>query len=444
MFETVIIDQNLHWSGQPYDAGVSRNCFPELLKYLATPLIVSIVGVRRAGKSTLLKQLINNLMIKEKVEPRNILFLNLEHPYFAIYAKDVGYLQKIYEEYIKIAQPEGKIYIMLDEIQFFNEWQVFVKSHYEQKNIKFIITGSNSALLSSDLMTLLSGRTLGLEVFPLSFNELAKAYGIDFEGSIKVSRHRLKLSRLVEQFLEYGGFPEVALNLMPSVAYDILNAYAKTILYQDVAPRLQVRKSVELERLFVYLISNVGKPFSYTNLSKLFDLTDKVVKEYIAAFSDSYLLFELEMFDYSLKKQIRNPKKVYSIDPGQVNAVAFQFTDNLGRLLENMVFLDLRRTGLEIYYYKTQNNLEVDFLAKSHTKKALIQVAWDLHNEETLKREQKALFQALQELKLAHGIIITHDYENKFEENGKKISAIPAYKYFTLPAEKKYKFLELL
>jgi predicted AAA+ superfamily ATPase len=443
MFENIIVEQNPHWSGQMYEQGVARSCFPRLVDYLTTGMIVSVIGVRRAGKSTLLKQAINYLMQEKGVPPTNILFMNLEHPYFSSYSKNIEYLEKMYEDYIKLTQPEGKIYILLDEIQFFPEWPVFVKAHYEQKKVKFILTGSNSSLLAPDLITLLSGRTLTLEVFPLSFDEIVHAYDVDISNQIKLVKNRLKLNRLVDQMLKFGGFPEIVVNFQPSVAYDILNAYAKTILYQDVAPRLQIRKSVELERLFVYLISNIGKPFSYTNLSKLFDLTDKAVKEYVGAFCDSYLLFELEMFDYSLKKQIRNPKKVYSIDTGQVNAVAFQFSENLGRLLENLVFLELRRAGLELYYYKTQNNLEVDFLAKRRTRKALVQVAWDLDNEETLKREQRALFQALHEMKLDYGIIITYDFEKEYEQDGKIIVALPAYKFFALSMDKKIEILKL-
>jgi len=443
MFEDVIIEQNPHWDGKLYEQGVERSCFPKLLEYLATEMIISVIGVRRAGKSTILKQVINHLILEKKVNAKNILFMNLEHPYFSSYSKEVGYLEKIYEDFIKIAHPEGKIYILLDEVQFFNKWPVFVKSHYEQKNIQFIVTGSNSALLSIDLITLLSGRTLRLEVFPLSFQEIAQSKNIDVSNPLQLSKHKPELRELLDQFLKYGGFPGVILNLIPTVAYDILNAYAKTILYQDVAPRLQIRKSIELERLFVYLISNIGKPFSYSNLSALFDLTDKVIKEYIGAFADSYLLFELEMFDFSLKKQIRNQKKVYSIDTGQVNAVAFHFTENLGRLLENFVFLELRRAGLEIYYYKTQNNLEVDFLAKRNMKLALVQVALNMRNPETLAREQKALFQGLTELKLNHGVILTQDDEDELVDGDTKITVMPAYKFFSLSSDKKIELLQL-
>ncbi len=443
MFKDVLIEQNIHWFGELYDAGIERDYFSQILRYMSTGMILSIMGVRRAGKSTLLRQTINYLITHEKVPPKNILFLNLEHPYFAAFSKEVGYLQKIYEEYIKLHHPDGKIYILLDEIQFFNEWPIFVKSHYERKRVQFLLTGSNSALLSADFITALSGRTLSIEVFPLSFQEVAKARAIDITSPLNISKNRLKLLSLIDQFIKFGGFPEVALHLNPTVAYDILNEYVKTIIYQDVAPRLQIRKSVELERLFVYLISNVGKPFSYKNLSELFDLSDKIIKEYIGAFSDSYLLFELEEFNFSLKKQIRQPKKIYSIDPGQVNAVAFLFLSNFGRLLENLVFLELRRLGLEIYYYKTQNKLEVDFVAKQRLRMSLVQVSWNIDAEDTYKCEKTALLEALEELKLPRGLILTEDRQEELVEDGKILVILPAYMFFCLSPAQKLQLLQL-
>ncbi len=443
MFQDVIIEQNPHWSGEPYEHGIERSYLTKLLEYLATGMIISLMGVRRAGKSTLLKQMINHLMLNKNVPPKNILFLNLEHPYFAFFATEIGNLQRIYEEYLRLASPEGKVYIFLDEVQFFHEWPIFVKSHYEQKKVQFFLTGSNSSLLSVELMTLLSGRTLSLEIFPLSFTELVLANKIDVKDPVHLSKNRNKLNKLLDQMLEYGGFPEVALNLLPTVAYDILNSYAKTILYQDVAPRLQARKPLELERLFVYLISHVGKPFSYSNLSILFDLSDKAIKEYIGAFVESYLLFELEVFDYSLKKQIKNPKKIFSIDTGQINGIAFHFTENKGRLLENLVFLELRRIGFEMYYYKTENNLEIDFVAKKNLKLALIQVAWNLESHMTFEREKRALIRGLHELKLSSGIIITQNHEERLTEDDKTIVVVPAYKFFCLSSDKKIELLKL-
>lgn len=437
MFEDVLVEQNPHWSGQLFANGIKRSCFDRLLQFMDTHMIVSIMGVRRAGKSTLIKQLIDHLITKEKVAAKNILFLNLEHPYFSQYASDVKYLEKIFDSYLKIASPQGKIYCMLDEVQFFQNWQVFVKAHFESKKIKFVITGSNSALLSSDLMTLLSGRTLPLQVFPLSFKEIARFHHINSDDPIHLSKNRHLLKKLQDDYLRLGGFPEVVASENKAVVCDILNAYAKSILYQDVVPRLHIRQSTELEKLFVYLISNIGKLFSYHKLSELFDLSDKSIKEYIKAFSDSYLLFELDVFSYSLKKQIRNPKKVYSIDTGQVNATSFAFSENAGRLLENLVFLELKRMELELYYYKTESGLEVDFVAKEKSRHCLIQVAWDIHDSQTKERELKALLSAMKELHLTRGIIITREDEETFEIDGCHIHILAAYQFFCQSDDKK-------
>ncbi|MBM3886915.1 ATP-binding protein, partial [Candidatus Dependentiae bacterium] len=177
------------------------------------------------------------------------------------------------------------------------------------------------------------------------------------------------------------------------------------------------------------------------SVAKLFDLSDKAVKEYITVFVDSYLLFELDLFDFSLKKQLRNPKKIYAIDPGVVNAVAFQFSSNVGRLLENAVFLELRRLGLEMYYYKTHNNLEIDFIAKKQLKMTIIQVAWQVQDQKTLEREQRALLSAMDELKLTRGLIITENDEARVVAEDKEIIMMPAYKFFSWPTGKKIEFL---
>ncbi len=175
MFDTILAEQNPHWMGRLYPETIERACFGEILRFLNVPHVVSITGVRRAGKSTLLKQTINYLLTHLNIAPENIVFLNLEHPYLNQYKNDVIYLEKIFENYVKIAKPQGRIYCFLDEIQFFDRWPIFIKSHYEQKNIKFFITGSNSFLMSQDLLTLLSGRTLPVEVFPLFFQEFVSA-----------------------------------------------------------------------------------------------------------------------------------------------------------------------------------------------------------------------------------------------------------------------------
>lgn len=432
MFETVLAEQNPHWAGFLYEQGIDRECFKKILAFLKAPQVISVTGVRRGGKSTLLKQTINYLIDKENVSPKNILFANLEHPYFSQYSDQVKYLEILFEDFIKIANPKGKIYCFLDEVQFFEKWPVFVKSHYEQKGIKFIITGSNSFLMSKDLLTLLSGRTLPIEVFPLSFREMVIAKTkVETFTLLSLAQHRHEIRRLLDQFLRYGGFPEIVLLEHGNLADDILNAYAKTILYQDVASRLNLKKPLDLEKLFYYLSSHIGAPFSYSSLAELFDLSDKTIKDYIKALTDANLLFEISKFSYSLKKQIRADKKVYAIDTGMINAIAFKFSENQGKLFENILYLEFKRRENEVYYYKTSSNYEVYFIIKNKKKTEIIQVCIDLH-EKAEVREVRALVQAAKELLLTQGTVITAEIEKEWLVDGISIRAIPLYKFIAI------------
>jgi len=433
MFESVIVDQNPHWDGAQYDGGVPRSVLEGIKRSLNLPYILSIVGVRRCGKSTLVRQIINYLMKEKKIKPKNILFLNLEHPGFSRYKGDAAYLERIYEDYLKLASPEGMVYCFLDEVHFFNEWQVFVKAHYERKKVKFIVTGSNSRLLSSEYITLLSGRTIPAEVYPFSFGEFMKARGADYPDSVSLVRHRHKIRNLMDAYLQYGGFPEIAFIKQPETIKDIHAMYARSILYQDIAARFGVKKPMELENLFYYLAANVSSSYTFNSLSKLTGLSDKTIKEYLACFSDAYLLFTVDAFSYSVKQQIKSPKKVYSIDSGLAGSVSFRFSDDTGRHLENAVFLELKRRGMEIFYYKTESGYEVDFICRKGRKVTdLIQVARELRDEKTKNRELRALFSAMDETGLKNGTIVTYEDEEEVKEKLKTITIVPAYKFFSM------------
>lgn len=435
MFEEILIDQNPHWENEKYLPGAARTCFPKLIEYFGTGQIVAIMGVRCAGKSTLLKQLIDDLIENQQVPFQNILFFNLEHPYLSPYREDVETLQQIYEEYLKLMQPEGEVYVFLDEVQFFEQWPVFVKAHHETKKARFVITGSNAAMLSSDMVTLLSGRSLPLEVFPFSLRELASFNAIDFEKPFEVSKNGPKIAHLLDELLKYGGFPIVVINSKSETAYDILGAHARMVLLQDVAPRLAARKVADLEKLYVYLVTHISKLFSYSSLSKLFDLADKSIKEYIQALEDAHLIYEVDLFSYSLKKQIRNPKKVYAIDTGQANAMGFKFSANRGKLLENLIFLELKRLGLEVYYYVTKENYEIDFVVKRGSDIALLQVAWEINDPQTKERELRALEGAKKELKCQRGIVLSYEpLEN--QEVG-----MTAHRFLSLSQKKQLEYL---
>ncbi len=430
MFEDVLVSQNPHWDGAVYPEGVPRQVLEYVKTHIDLTHVLSFVGVRRAGKSTLMRQMINYLIRDRGVPPRNILFCNLEMPVLNRYRADVTNLDRLYEDYLKLAAPVGRVFVFLDEVQFFSDWQVFVKSHYERGKVKFMVTGSNSRLLSSEFMTLLSGRTLPVEVFPFSFEEYLLARGVTVSDEISVLRQQPRLRALCDDYLRTGGFPEAVFLDVPAFRTEVLGMYARTILQQDIVPRFAVKKPADLETLFLYLMTNVSALYTPKRLSAIVGLSDKTVKDYLAYYADVRLLFALDAFHFSMKQQIRSPRKIYAVDTGLAAAVSFRFSENAGRYLENLVFLELRRRGEAMFYYRTTNGLEVDFLCRKNNRAvALIQTAWDMEAEDTRKRELRALAKAMTELNLKEALIVTHDAEEEIPVNGGTIRLVPAWRF---------------
>jgi predicted AAA+ superfamily ATPase len=259
--KTILIEQNKHWQDDFYES-TPRDKLEKLISYLPLRQIITITGIRRCGKSTLLKQAINYL-IKQNISPKNILFINLEHPYFLEYKNDINFLTKLYEEYIKLINPKGKIYCMFDEIQYFNNWQVYIKNQYEMTDIKFIITGSNSSMLSNDLNTLLSGRSLNIHLDTFSFTEFLDFKQIDYKSEFSQISNRIDIARAKDEYLKWGGFFEVFNCKDESIKKDILISYAKNIIYQDIVPRYNIRNSHIVERLFFYLLGTTTTILNY-------------------------------------------------------------------------------------------------------------------------------------------------------------------------------------
>jgi len=317
-------------------------------------------------------------------------------------------------------------FVFLDEAQFFSGWQVFVKARYEKGDIKFIITGSNSHLLSAEMATMLSGRSIASQIYPFSFQEILQARNIKHDTKISLNSNVLKITKQFNSFLEYGGFPEVFLEKENSIKKEILINYYRNILYQDIIPRFEIKKTKEIENLLLYLFSNVSQGYSYNSLGKNFNIQDKTVKEYIGFFGQAFLLYEISHFQYSLKKQENYPKKVYAADTGFVKTISFQFSDNYDWILENAVFNWLLASGDKIYYHRGEQ--ECDFVIKKGLKivKA-IQVAREL-NLKNEKREVGGLLEAMDKFDLSDGYILTENQEKKRVINGKLIHIIPAWK----------------
>lgn len=422
MFEKIIAEQNKQWIGTTQDAGIPRKKLEKLIQYIDKKQILVITGIRRAGKSYLLKQVIEHLL-RNKTNAKNIFFLNLETPYFDEYRDKVLYMEKIFEEYLSLAEPQGKLFVFLDEVQFFKNWQVFVKARYETNNIKFFLTGSNSWLLSSEYATLLSGRTVHFELYPFSFREFCTAKNIDTKTKIALATNESKIKKALNEYLIWGGFPEIVFIDSEEQKSEILINYYNNIVYRDIIPRFGIANIRQTQELAHYLLSNISKTTSYNQLSKIIGISDKTVKEYIHYFIQGYLLFEVNIYAPSLKKQIVNPKKIYAGDVGFTRALGFSFSEDTGRFLENVVFLELKRRGYEIYYFKDKR--ECDFIVKERKKDMRAFQVCSLITPENREREFEGLKEAMDKLHIKCGTILTLDQE----ESDEKISVIPVWKW---------------
>lgn len=378
MIKKIVQEQNAHWNGV-LQSFAKREKLDTLIRYLPLKQIITITGIRRCGKSTLAKTAINNL-VQNGVDAKNILFVNLEQPYFLEFRHDASYLEVIYEEYLKLLNPQGKIYVIFDEIQFFDNWQVYIKSKYESSDIKFIITGSNSSMLSSELGTLLTGRSLNIHLDTFSFREFLDYKGIDYNDELSQLSNKIEISRAKEEYLRWGGFYEVFTVEDELAKKELLTSYAKNIIYRDIIPRYAIRNSEGIERLFFYLIGNVATMLNYTALAATFELSDKTIKEYINYFEETFLLERIDRFHTKPKERIKSMKKVYVKDNGFLQVLP-KLSSNLGAALENGVFNALSMKQEMVTYLK--DTYEIDF----YVAKTLYQVSYDISDEKTKKRE---------------------------------------------------------
>ncbi len=280
---------------------------------------------------------------------------------------------------------------------------------HREKN-KVFITGSNASLLSSELSTRLTGRHIVVELLPFSFREYLQYHQVTYnQKSFFITQEKAILKKCFNEFLENGGMPEYLEHKNPLVLQHVY----ENILYKDVIVRYEVKEVKAIRELTLDLLSNIGTPLSYTKMKNNLNLGSvNTVKNYIHYLENAYLIFTLDRFSFSVSQQSLQQKKVYAIDTGLVKQIAFHFSKKQGRHLENIVYLELRRRYKDIFYYKTEDNLEVDFLVREGTKIVLlIQVTESLKDQKTREREYKALAQAMKELRVERGLILTQNEE---------------------------------
>ncbi len=381
--------------------------------------IIDLIGPRRSGKSSILKLIIKHLDLKN-----NYLFINFEDPFFIENNKPyiIEELISVFKEYFT---PRLE-YLFLDEIQEINQWERAVRKLRDSGKFKIFITGSSSKLLSGEVSTLLTGRHLSYKVFPLSFSEFLNFKNVEIKHRKDIILNQKTIAKYFYKYMNIGSFPEVVL----TENSELVKNYFYDILQKDIVMRYNIREKEILEKIAIYSLSNSSKIISIESLKKTFGISFTLTSSYIDYLKNSFLIFELPQFSYSLKKQQKALKKIYSIDIGLTNAVSFRFSKDSGRILENIVFLHLKMTGKEIYYYKTKNNLEVDFIIKKETgEKELIQVSFSLDDKKTREREIKGLLTAMNELSISKGLILTDDEEEVIKIGQRTIIVKPTYKW---------------
>jgi hypothetical protein len=352
--------------------------------------------------------------------------VNLELPSFSG-EQHTDILDKIVIEYKKMKNPQGKIYYFLDEIQTIPHWEIWLKYHYDQYKgkVKFFITGSNSQLLSSEFATKLSGRVIEKKLFPFSFRELLKYYGLFVLDSQDMTRKKEQIMHYFDMYLNSGAMPETLANESLEIKRELLSSYLNAILFKDIVPRFSVRDSILIQNLTMYLMGNSSELLNYNKIANILHSNRNTIREYITYIEKAYLNFTLPKFDYSQKTQLLSSKKSYFIDNGFINLLAFRFSLNKGNLLENIVLLHLKRKYDHVYYYKNQG--ECDFIVYQYMKeKIAIQVTYEL-NEKNYKRELKGLKLGCDKIGIKEGYILTYNEYDTIQYEGIKIFVLPVW-----------------
>ncbi|RLC35505.1 ATP-binding protein [Candidatus Shapirobacteria bacterium] len=397
-----------------HDLGIQRNILNQISKIIKSPQIVIITGLRRVGKSTLLAQLAHKYL------KNNFYYVNFEDDRLLDFQlKDFNLL---HQSLIKLFGQKKTF--LFDEIQNIPQWERFVRRLHD-RGYKFIITGSNASLLSQELGTRLTGRSIKINLYPFSFKEFLSFKKQPIPNIKKLNKkQRKKLLKLVNQYLILGGIPD-------ALKYPKLNIHKNLyddVLYRDITTRYKIDNQKSLKELTFYLVSNSSSQISYNKLKNLLKLGSvNTVKNYIDYLENSWLFFILNKYAYSIKEQQIANKKIYSIDTGLVNSVGFSFSKNKGKMMENVVFLQLKQNNNDIYFYKSQQNHEVDFFL--HKDKSFIQVSQNIDNTETRNREIRSLIESAQEQSSTKLQIISEQHKEIVKQKKMKIFITPLYEW---------------
>ena len=383
---------------------------------LSSSLIKLITGPRRVGKST---QAL--LMLRDK----NFAYLNFDN-YSLLDAWDANLVMRMLDDVYP-----GYEYILLDEVQNLDGWDLWVSELYRLgKNL--VITGSNARMLSSEMATVLTGKYLQLEMLPFSLEEFFDWNKLDLHCLNPEDKTNSLV--LADDYLRNGGYPEVVASRQLTRSY--LDTLFDSIVWKDVAKRHNVRNVTDLNNLAMYLVSNFCNPVSANYLTTELGFSSvNTTRKYMEYLHEPYLFYYLSRYNNKLKLMKKAPRKVYVVDNGFVTSKAFSLSDNLGRLLENQVFIELVRRGYDVertmFYYRSRNDKEVDFVLRKEAHiERLVQVCYDMSNPKTEKREVDSIVECAGELKCSNLVIVTNNDKRTIEKDGYKIDVVPITEFF--------------
>ena len=383
-------------------------------KYIETSQVVVITGVRRCGKSSLMHLFMQEMQLKIS----DYCYFNFDDERIIPYPSILEDIDNIHRE-----RYGNDAILFFDEIQNIDGWEKFVNRQYEQGR-KIFVTGSNGTLLSSEISSSLTGRNKVLELLPFSFSEYLRFKEQSFDIDRLTRSVESLILRQFNDFFKVGGFPLV----VKENDLEILDAYFKDILYRDMISRNNIIQINEIKQIALYFFSNTSKLFSLSTLQKITGIkSSSSVKKYLDYYNSSYLFFYLKKFDYSVKKQILNPRKVYSVDQGFSNRIGFNFSENKGRILENIVYLELVRRKKDVYYYS--NRGECDFVVqKGISIIEAFQVVYSL-NHNNIEREVLGLTEAMHNFNLKDGTIIVYNVDTDTSTIPSNINIVPIWMF---------------
>lgn len=404
----------------------------QLVLPLDTGKIISVLGVRRSGKTYLLLDTVRKLL-KKGVKIEQVLYLNFEDERLNLKTEELDLILQVYREMFPDAKL-SKTYFFFDEIQNVDGWEKFIRRVYDNVTKNIFLTGSNSKFLGKEIASSLRGRTVTYEVYPLSYREYLMFQGLKPEDSS--SRNKAKLINAFNEYLKKGGFPET-IRMNNELRDKTLQEYFNIMLFKDMVERYNVSNTNVLKYFLERLLLNLGKPTSINKIynelkSNSYKTTKNILYDMLDWAESIYYLFRVYKFNFSRIDREKSDKKIFIVDNGLVNSLTFRFSEDYGQLLENLLAVHLKMLyGDKLFYYK--NGSECDFVAFEKNKPVeVVQVSYDVSDENTLARELKGLYDCCEYVGLKSATIVTQSMEKQMKYKGINVSIRPAYKYLLL------------